>query len=150
MAVLAVPALAVPVLLLAPSALAWTTSSAAVHTVATATLDAPGGIDCTSTTGISTPVTFVWTQPTTLAGKPSGPLSYTVQRRADAGAWGTVASGLTATTYSEDPSGLLGLGTVWEYQVRAVYGAWTSPWSASVSATYTSVLFVTVLSTCTP
>ena len=141
---------AVPVLLATPSALAWTVSSTAAQSVASATLDAPGGIDCTSVTGISTPITFVWTQPVALAGKPTGPLTYTVQRRANAGAWSTVASGLTATTFSEDPSGLLALGTVWDYRVQAVYGAWTSPWSANVTGVYLSVLLVTVLSTCTP
>lgn len=148
-AVVGVPVLAV-VLLAAPAALAWTSAPSAGHTVATATLGAPPNVDCTSTTGVSSPITFVWDAPTALAGKPTGPLTYSVDRRANAGAWSTVASGLTVRTYSEDPSGLLGLGTVWEYRVRAHYGAWTSQVSASVAGSYTTVLFVTVLTTCTP
>jgi hypothetical protein len=119
-------------------------------TISSANLDAPGGVDCTSTTGIASPITFVWSLPTALTGKPTGPLSYTVQRRANGGAWSTVASGLTTPTYSEDPSALLGLGTVWDYQVQAVYGSWTSPMSATVSGVYASILAVTVLTTCTP
>lgn len=142
--------LVVPLLLGTPAAWAWNGSAGASQTVASATLDAPGGVDCTSTTGTASPITFTWTLPTALAGKAPGPLSYEVQRRANSGAWSTVATGLTSTTYSEDPSGLLALGTVWDYQVRAVYGAWTSPWSATVSGVYLSVLAVTVLSTCTP
>lgn len=147
---LGVPALAAAALLTAPAAWAWTSSPSAAHTVATATLGAPPNVDCTSTTGQASPVTFVWDAPTALAGKPTGPLTYSIDRRANAGAWSTVASGLTARTYSEDPSGLLALGTVWDYRVRAHYGAWTSPVSATVSGTYTSVLLVTVLTTCTP
>lgn len=144
-------ALAVVVLGVAPSAWAAVTSTtSASHTVASAMLDAPGSIDCTSTTGIANPVTFTWSAPTALSGKDTGPLTYSVQRRANAGAWSTVATGLTVTTYSEDPSTLLALGTVWDYQVRAEYRSWTSPWSATVSGKYGTLLLVTVLLTCTP
>ena len=142
--------LVLPLLVATPAAWAWSTSATAAHTLGTATLGAPGGVDCTSTTGTATPITFTWTVPTALVGKAPGPLSYSVQRRANGGAWSTVATGLTATTFSENPSGLLALGTVWEYQVQAVYGSWTSPWSASVSGVYLTVLLVTVLSSCTP
>jgi len=147
---LGVPALATAALLTAPAAWAWTSTPTAAHTVATATLGAPPNVDCTSTTGQSSPITFVWDVPTALADKPTGPLTYSVDRRGGLGAWGTVATGLTTRTYSDDPSGLLALGTVWEYRVRAHYGAWTSPVSATVSGSYTSVLLVTVLTTCSP
>lgn len=149
-AVVGVPALAVAALVTAPSAWAWTSTPSAAHAVATATLGAPPNVDCTSTTGQASPITFVWDAPAALAGKPTGPLTYSVDRRAGAGAWSTVATGLTTRTYSDNPSGLLALGTVWEYRVRAHYGAWTSPVSASVAGSYTSVLLVTVLTTCTP
>jgi len=140
----------VPLLLGTPSAWAWSGSTAAGHAVATATLDAPPNVHCTSTTGQSSPITFGWDAPSALAGKPTGPLSYSVDRRADAGAWSTVATGLTARTYSDDPGGLLALGTLWQYRVRAHYGSWASPVSATVAGSYASVLFVTVLNVCSP
>jgi hypothetical protein len=136
--------------LTASSALAWSAATSASHTVSTATLGAPQGVDCVSPTGVPGPISFSWTAPAALSGKPTGPLSYDVERRGGGGAWDVVATGLVAPAFSEDPSGLLGLGSVWEYRVTARYGSWTSPVSATVTGVYGSVLLVTVLTTCTP
>ena len=129
------------------AAASFSSAKSASMSVSTASLGAPT-LSCTSTTGIFGAVQLSWTKPAALTGKAAGPLSYTVERRANSGAWSTLASGLTTTTYSDNPSALLALGTVWQYRVTAVYGNWTSPVSSSISAIYTVVALVTVLSTC--
>jgi hypothetical protein len=128
----------------------WSKTVSASMSAASATLGAPGSVHCTSNVGTFVPITFTWALPSALSGKPTGPLSYTVERRANSGAWSTLATGLTSATYSDNPSALLALGTTWQYRVTAVYGSWTSPVSASVSGTYTTVALVTVLSSCSP
>ena len=130
------------------AAASFSSAKSASFSVSSATLDAPGSMTCTSSLNIFTPITFTWTKPTALTGKATGPLSYTIERRANSGAWSTIASGVTTTSYSDNPSALLGLGTVWQYRVTAVYGNWTSPVSTSVSGTYGLLSLVTVLTSC--
>jgi hypothetical protein len=128
----------------------WQPSVSASQTVSAATLGAPVSPHCTASLGVFVPVTFAWSLPTALTGKSLTPLTYTVERRANAGSWSTLATGVTATSYSDNPSALLALGTTWQYRVTAVYGSWTSPVSTSVSAVYTQVALITVLSSCSP
>ena len=123
----------------------WQPSVTASLTLASATLDAPGNMACTSTLNTPTAVKLAWSQPTALSGKSTTPLSYTVERNANGGAWSTIASGLTAVTYSDNPSGLQALGTTWRYRVTAVYGSWSSSPSTTVTAVYT---VGAVLTTC--
>lgn len=125
----------------------WRPSVSASQTLSSATLDAPGNVRCTSTLGGATPVQLAWNQPTALSGKSTSPLSYTVERNANGGIWSAIATGVTATTYSDNPSGLAALGTTWGYRVKAVYGSWSSPVSSpSVSAVYTLGALLTTCS----
>jgi hypothetical protein len=131
-------------------ATAFSSTASASQSDASATLDAPGSPHCTSTVGIFTPISFAWSKPVALTGKATGPLTYLIERRQNSGSWSTLASGLTATTYSDNPSGLGSLGTSWQYRITADYGNWTSPVSTSVTGIYTQVALVTVLSSCSP
>lgn len=110
--------------------------ASASQAVAAATLDAPGSAHCGSVLGISGPVTLLWTAPAAVSGKSTTPLHYRVERRTGSGSWVVLTTTLTATTYSDNPSGTAPSGTTFSYRITATYSGWTSAASGTVSATY--------------